>query len=351
MDFSEAKSQLDKVIKKSRVHLYKPIQIAEILYRHRTVGDIDLANLESYRTKSRRWRDIICIQFLGRVSTSSARFQDNLFEKNAVPPAALLALAEQNLSGEVEAYTYHTFKERYSQMSQGLDLVRSSNKDTFQLKDFIDGFRKVPGLARSIDKVFEIIVYAIFSSILDSLDVTIGLKINNPNDKILDEFSDFTEKILRLNLNVREINERPHIYRVGVTNAADRGLDMWANFGLAIQIKHISLTPEIATDIASGISADRMVIVCKDCDKTTVMSVLSQMGQNSKIQAIITEDELSIWYEKGLRGSCSEMLGDLILQRLANEIMAEFPITDRQEFQAFWDERGYQVPSQSFGKS
>lgn len=31
----QAKAALDNVIKKSRVHLYKPIQVAEILYRDR----------------------------------------------------------------------------------------------------------------------------------------------------------------------------------------------------------------------------------------------------------------------------------------------------------------------------
>ena len=41
LDRDDAKKALDNVIKKSRVHLYKPIQIAEILYRDRTVGDID----------------------------------------------------------------------------------------------------------------------------------------------------------------------------------------------------------------------------------------------------------------------------------------------------------------------
>ncbi len=74
MKFSEAKIQLDKVINKSRVHLYKPIQIAEILYHYRTFGDINLGDIESYRTKSRHWRKIIRIRFLGRVSTSSAKF-------------------------------------------------------------------------------------------------------------------------------------------------------------------------------------------------------------------------------------------------------------------------------------
>ena len=37
---NEAKEALDAVIRKSRVHLYKPIQIAEILYRDRTRQDI-----------------------------------------------------------------------------------------------------------------------------------------------------------------------------------------------------------------------------------------------------------------------------------------------------------------------
>ena len=48
---------LDSLRDKDGVHLYKPIQVAEILYRDRTVGDIDLARLETYRTKSKKWRD------------------------------------------------------------------------------------------------------------------------------------------------------------------------------------------------------------------------------------------------------------------------------------------------------
>ena len=64
MELSEAKIALDKVIKKARVHLYKPIQIAEILYRDRVVKDIKLSELETYRAKSKKWRDLICIPFL-----------------------------------------------------------------------------------------------------------------------------------------------------------------------------------------------------------------------------------------------------------------------------------------------
>lgn len=46
---------LDLVIKKLRIHLYKPIQIAEVLHRDRVKGDIDLTNLETYRNKNKAW--------------------------------------------------------------------------------------------------------------------------------------------------------------------------------------------------------------------------------------------------------------------------------------------------------
>ena len=51
----EAKDRLDFIINKGRVHLYKPIQIAEVLY-HSRVGDadIDVNRLETYRSNRRR---------------------------------------------------------------------------------------------------------------------------------------------------------------------------------------------------------------------------------------------------------------------------------------------------------
>ena len=99
---------LNNIIKKSRVHLYKPIQIAEILYHDRKINRLNLLDLESYRNQSKRWRDEICRQFLGRISTSSAKFQDNLFEQNAMPPEKLALLGEYNrqYSGAIEAYIY-----------------------------------------------------------------------------------------------------------------------------------------------------------------------------------------------------------------------------------------------------
>ena len=343
MNNKTAKDHLDTVIRKARVHFYKPIQIAEILHRDRIEKDIDLGDLETYRTPSRKWRDAISLRFIGRISTSSARYQDDLFNPNATPPAVLVQLGKINRdnNGAVEAYIYTALRDRLSQMSSGLSVVLGSDINSFALRDFIDSFTRNPGLSRSVDKIFEIVVYALFSTLLEVLEVKIGVQINNIDDTILSEFSDFTEKVLGLSENTPEIYQAAKVYRVGVTNAADRGLDMWANFGVAIQIKHISLTPTTVADISSAISADRIIIVCKESEKDILVSVLKQFGGASRIQSVITEDELDVWYEKALRGPSSELIGDKILLKLANEIKVEFPSTN-SEFADFFKARGYQ---------
>ena len=342
MDNQTAKDQLDTVIRKARVHFYKPIQIAEILHRDRIEKDIDLGDLETYRTPSRKWRDEISLRFIGRISTSSARYQDDLFNANATPPTVLSQLGKMNRdsNGAVEAYIYTALRNRLSQMSSGLSIVLQSDNNSFTLRNFIDSFTRDPGLSRSVDKIFEIVVYALFSTLLEVLDVKIGVRIDNINNTVLSEFSDFTEKVLGLSEDTPELYQAAKVYRVGVTNAADRGLDMWANFGVAIQIKHISLTPTTIEDISSAISADRIIIVCKESEKDVLVSVLKQFGSASRIQSVITEDELEEWYEKALRGQSSELIGDKILQKLANEIKVEFPSTT-SEFNDFFKERGY----------
>jgi len=341
MDNKTAKDHLDTVIRKARVHFYKPIQIAEILQRDRIKRDIDLGDLETYRTTSRKWRDEISLRFIGRVSTSSARYQDDLFNANAVPPSVLMQLGKINRdsNGAVEVYIYNALKNRLSQMSYALSVVLQADSYSFGLKDFINSFTRDPGLSRSVDKIFEIVVYALFSTLLEVLNVKVGVRIDKINNTILSEFSDFTEKVLGLSEKTPERYQAAKVYRVGVTNAADRGLDMWANFGVAIQIKHLSLTPPMVDDIASDITADRIIIVCKECERKILVSVLQQFGSASKIQSVITEDDLDLWYGKALRGRSAELIGDKVMKRLEDEIKVEFPSTT--EFEEFFAKRRY----------
>ena len=331
-DRNDAKEALDKVIKKSRVHLYKPIQIAEILYRDRKYGDIDLARLETYRTKSKKWRDDVSIVLLGRVCTSSAKFQDNLFEENAVPPVMIEILGKENrrTNGAVEAYIYRLFSNKHSQLEQALDYCLEATPETFDVKRFIDSFWNEPGLRRSLDKIYEIVVYALFSTIVDALNLQVEVSVAEDKIELLSEFEDFADKVMLLNPSQLTHIQDARVYRVGVTNAADRGLDMYSNWGPAIQIKHLSLDLALAENIVSGVSSDKVVIVCKDAERDVILSLLTQIGWRSHIQSIVTEQDLVNWYEKALRGKYSDVLGKELLLCLCGEIALEFPSVDNE---------------------
>lgn len=340
-DLQEAKSALDLVIKKSRIHLYKPIQIAEILHRDRIFGDIDLAQLETYRNKSKVWRDEMCIALLGRVSTSSAKFQDDLF--NAIPPRLLVSLGIHNKAhnGIIEAYIYNQFLSKYTQLKNALSYCINADKETFNIKEFIDLFWRESGLKRSIDKIYEIIVYALFESITKALEIKITLNMNPQKTPLLKEFSDFAKSVIGIDETTLKTTQKAHFYRVGVTNAADRGLDMYANFGVAVQIKHLSLEVQMAQNITQGVRSDKIIIVCKDAERDIIASLLSQIGYASKITSIITESHLVEWYEKALRGKFADTLGDEVLKNLQVEIMEEFPPT--KELPSMLTDRGYEL--------
>jgi len=349
---NDARDALNSIIKKSRVHFYKPIQIAEILFKHRTENNIDFLNLEDYRNISKQWRNKITQKFLGRICTSSAKFQDNLFEANAMPPRLLAELGKfnQQHQGIIEAHIYKSFSNKYFQLNTALNYCLESDSNSFKLIEFINLFWNEPGLKRSIDKIFEIIVYALFETIVTNAELKVKIVANDPN-KVLKEFSEFADKVIGLENSDREISLDAHFHRVGVTNAADRGLDMFANFGTVVQVKHLSLSEEIAENITETISANKIVIVCKNAEAKIINSLLTQIGWRSRIQSIITIEELSDWYDRALTGKHHLLLGDKLLDNIREQIQLEFPSIGNSDFEEFVNSRDYDTVKHDGWKS
>ena len=328
MRFSEAKNSLDKVIKKSRIHFYKPIQIAEVLYQKRIrFQSLNLEQLDTYRTISRKWRDEKSIKIVGRVSTSSARYQDDVWNDNAVPPRAMVALSKVNIesNGAIEAYIYSQIMEKHSSLKEIFNYIKGSSPSDFDLEELISMFSRDAGLIRSMDKIFEITVYALFLSLTRELDVSIELKVGTDNVNLIREFEDFTEKVFGLGENELIRTLPAFVYRVGATNASDRGLDMWSSFGAAIQVKHLSLTEEVMDEISSDVTADRLVVVCKEAESKIINHIFSKTGARSKVQAIITQEELKCWYDRSLSSRHSKNLGTSLLSIFHQEFQYEFP--------------------------
>lgn len=322
-----SKKALDLVIRKSRVHLYKPIQIAEILYHHRTNRGLDLSDLESYRNISKRWRDEATLLLVGRRSTSSQKYQDNIFETNAMPPVLLaqLGIINERGKGFVEAYIYKALEARLSSVREVEKYIKSSTPDAFSIRELVALFQTTPGLRRSIDKMYEILVYALFATIVRALRAQVTLEIGNKDAEILKDFERFIKMVLGVDSKQTKLVFPAALYRVGVTNAADRGLDMWTNFGPAVQVKHLTLTAELMEDIADNITADKIVIACIDTEKEAIESLLKQVGWGERIQGIITITDLDEWYKLCLSKKYRGNLGANLLKDAQREFDAEFP--------------------------
>jgi hypothetical protein len=336
----DAKKALDKIVYKSRIHAYKPIQIAEILRRSRTEKDIDIRNLESYRNSSKHWRDSVSLRLVGNVSTSSQKFQDDLFNPHAMPPEKLSVLDETNKSrpGLVENYIYHVLKERWRMVALVGAYIEKASPSTFSLSELISFFVSQSGLKKSVDKAYEVVVHALFSSIVAALKAEITLELKNPNPEILKDFEELTSVVLGVNAERTSLVTPARLYRMGVTYAADTGVDIGTNFGPIVQVKYISLDEEQAGEIIESAPAEKIVIVCKDADRSAIAALVKQLGLGEKIRGIIAQSDLERWYDLALKKH-EKLIGKNLLSDLLREFREEFPLVE--EMDKFLEERGY----------
>ena len=337
----EAKQRLDYIINIGRVDLYKPIQIAEVLYYSRKFGEIDVDSLETYRNPSVHWRNDITRCLANKISTSSARYQHDVWNDSAMPTNFLSVLDEENkdTDGAVETYIYLRYGERQGTVSTVISEIVNFTPETFQLENLLELFVSQAGIRRSIDKAYEIVVYSLFETIITALEAKIKVSILEESKPLLQEFSELAKVLLGLDETRLFWEENAHIYRVGVTNAADRGLDMWANFGVAVQVKHLTLNENLANAIVDQVESDSVVIVCKDAEAKVIEVVLKQIGWGKRVRGIVKESDLVTWYEKCMRGQFREKLADYLLKRLLYGFEAEFPQTTK--LTEFLEERDY----------
>ena len=337
----EAKTKLDLIISKSRVDLYKPIHIAEVLYRSRTVGNFEIAKLETFQNPSLRWRNEVTQKLARKVSTSSARYQHDVWSETAMPIEFLVILDAENktTNGAIEKYIYERYGERQGTVSSVISAIEEAQPETFKLETLLELFVKESGIRRSIDKAYEIVVYSLFETIISALEAKVKISVSENSKPILQEFSDLAKVLLGIDEKNLSWEQTAHIFRVGVTNAADRGLDMWANFGVAVQVKHLTLNEKIANNIASQVESNSIVIVCKDAEAKVIETVLKQIGYGARVRGIVKESDLVKWYEKCLRGNFSDKLAKILLERLLQGFEAEFPFSTT--LAQFLEERGY----------
>lgn len=327
---SKSLIQLNKLIKKSRLHFYKPIQIAEILYHHRTKGNLNLNEVETFRNISKKWRDEITKKLVGSVSTSSQKFQDNIFDENAIPPSVLIELGKLNKqNGIVEKYIYELISSKFENLEKIISLCK--DKDKFDLSELLNTARNDNDLRRSIDKIYEVIVYSILTELFNDIELKIKLNVNSNNIK--KKYNKYSNSFLNFSTK-KEISSK--VFRAGVANAADGGIDLWSNFGWVIQVKHLILDKETFNKIIEKQKSEKIIIICRDVDFDHKVEI---QRLNRKSVDLLVEDDL---YNILKVITKKENLKINLLNNILRNLNEEFPmIGNKAKIEEFFHLRGY----------
>ena len=341
----DAKIRLDRLIKKSRADMYKPIAIAEILYKSRVDNSIRLTEKEDYRRRSFDWMKAIILRLHNKTTTLNSRYWDQTFDQDVMPPDSLAQLGEVNAKykGIVETYIYAHLRSKFEGLSNIRNSLTEMTVEEFNLIDFLARFENDSRYRRSVDKAYEIIVYALFNAVVFALEADITLSISENKKNVLQDFEDFANLVLGITCMQPKITQPARLFRVGTANANDAGLDMWANFGPAVQVKHLSLSPEQVGDICQNVQADQVIVVCKSCEVNSILAILSQLGLQDKLRGVITELELKKWYHLCCSVHYKETIGRFVIDSIIKEMWLEFPLSDLDKLDEFLYSRRYDL--------
>lgn len=325
-----ALEKLDHIIQLSRVEMYKPIQIAEILREFTLNKSINPAKLETYRSLSRDLRNKVTLELIGKVSTSSMRFQDDLWNSSAMPPDALTVLASANSKSKVEEYIYQCVYSKSAQMIE-IRKVLDNVKVLLEIENIFSLF-EAPGLRSSADRLFEVFALAVLQTQIENSDFTFTLSgtsnsINGVAGKKL------------ISIAERQGNDL-ELAKMGHTNAADAGLDIWTNFGVVVSVKNSYLDENLFQKVLSDTPVGLLVVIC-DTVASSVERTLMKLSNNRAV-VLITRKELLKDAELLLLSSDQAMF---FVNKLIFFYDKEFPLAVTLE--AFMKKRNYKISAPS----
>lgn len=336
-----AKQRLDKFIKDAHFQAYKPIAIAETLYHARQGEDIsDFAALPS---NSLRWGAEISNLIVGRETNSTYKFKRDIWGAEGLSSEMLDALSAVNnaTAGAIERYIYLYVNERHQTVASMMMVLRARTQADFKLDDLL-GLFAASAINRSIGKAYEIVAYSLLDTLAAGLEANVAVTIPVENEAMRQEFSGITEVLFGISGNMLQRTQAARIYRAGVTNAADKGIDMWANFGPVVQVKYSVLSPKMASKIVGELKGNKnveIIIVCKRISKRTAKEYKEKTGWAERVSGIITESDLITNYAICLRGNNKDVMTKQLLMSLRQGFEAEFPQIN--EIEEFLDKRGY----------
>ena len=77
-----------------------------------------------------------------------------------------------------EEMIYKKFWERFKDIDKITSYAIQSEPEKFFLAKFLRGFEETAGLKRSVDKIYEIVVYSLFETLIEAMNVNIIITVD-----------------------------------------------------------------------------------------------------------------------------------------------------------------------------
>ena len=86
-------------------------------------------------------------------------------------------------------------QEKLASIEKVADYLSEATTDSFSFAHWTSLFQLSPGLRRSVDKMYEITVYALFSTIVRELKARVTLQLENEDTEISKDFESFIKTV------------------------------------------------------------------------------------------------------------------------------------------------------------
>jgi hypothetical protein len=225
----------------------------------------------------------------------------------------MVALGNANSTNHVvEAYIYSFIVEKNQELVTARSTVSNLNSKR-QIENLLAAF-DVPTLKSSADRLYEILATAVFKTELSQTSYTISIDGPKPTnhqnsiDALVDLVFHFPMPL--------------EVDRLGHTNAADAGLDIWTNFGVAVNVKRLPLNVALLDKIVKDTPIGSLHIVCLKVEP----AALAKLGQLKKAGL-----KISVTTLKDLLNSVETLTGNKTSLKLFVDILTksfdqEFPM-------------------------
>jgi hypothetical protein len=340
-DLLRAKQKLDTMIQQARGPAYRVITGIELLYRLRT-GEADLRDPSRLARMAPGWVDTMSKTLYGHKAGQNGNYAKHWFGP-MIDSAMLEALAEVNnrTGGNVETYLFFAILAKRNRLAEVRRHLASQPPGALDVAHILARFENDQALKAATGQVYEVVVYALFDVVTTMLGAKVQLILAPPSDDMLRDFDDFCVELLGVPPGQRALEMPARLFRNSTTYGNDGGVDIWANFGPVVQVKHVSLDADAVEEIEGGIYADRIIVVCDDADRRVIEAVTGAVGSDRRIKAIVTKSQIVKWYQTALLPKYSQWTVPGLYNRICEEFDREIPIGERTRFEEVASARGY----------